>query len=215
MSQAWILYSRGEYLDSARILRSVITRKANCEGGYYLLLCCLSELGRYPEVAALAEEALAASNNDYNVYIPILDSLAALGETERRKAILLRAVEAKNLHLRDAPEDARARSLLACNYAQLGRAEDSMREAGMACALRPNDPRILFNIACAYCNLKRKPEALEAIKGAWRAGFQNAGILRSDPDLTFLHGDPEFESLFPKSPARTMTSTDQGPGMPG
>jgi len=58
VAQAWILYSRGEYVDAARILRSVIARKRDTEGAYYLLLRCLFASGQHQEVAAIAEEAI-------------------------------------------------------------------------------------------------------------------------------------------------------------
>jgi non-specific serine/threonine protein kinase len=33
---------------------------------------------------------------------------------------------------------------------------------------------------------------------AWQAGFKDAVWARRDPDLAFIHGDPEFEKLYPE-----------------
>ena len=198
VAQAWILYSRAEYLDAARILRAVISRKRDCEGAFYLLLRCLFASGQYQEVASLAEEAIEASGTDYNVYVPILNSLGALAKKESRRNIVLRAIQALEAHIREVPEDARARSLLASYYAEVGRTEDSKREATMAMTLRPNESIILYNAACTFCGLNQKGEAMDALSKAWRAGFRDSDWVRGDPDLALLRDEPEFEKLYPK-----------------
>ena len=197
VAQAWILYSRGEYQDAARILRSVITRKRDCEGAFYLLLRCLFANGQHQEVAALAEEAIEASGTDYNVYVPILNSLGALAKKEAKSNIQQRAIQALVSHIREVPEDARARSLIASDYAEIGRPEEARREATMAITLRPNESSILYNAACTFCSLKLKAEAMDALSKAWRAGFRDTDWVRGDPDLTLLHDEPEFARLYP------------------
>jgi non-specific serine/threonine protein kinase len=104
--------------------------------------------------------------------------------------------------LKQVPEDARARVLLGGYYSQQGREEDALRELNLAITLRANEASILYNAACVYCTLKRKPEALDALRKAWEAGFQDAVWARRDPDIAILHGEPEFERLYPeKGPA--------------
>jgi hypothetical protein len=53
--------------------------------------------------------------------------------------------------------------------------------------------------------MKRKPEALEALRKAWDAGFRDPDWARRDPDLALLHGDPEFERLYPEKTPSTST----------
>ncbi len=38
---------------------------------------------------------------------------------------------------------------------------------------------------------------MDALRKAWDAGFRDADWTRRDPDLSVLHGDPEFEKLYP------------------
>ena len=106
-------------------------------------------------------------------------------------------------HLKQVPEDARARIQLAGEYAFLDRTEDALRETNLAVALRPNEATVLYNAACTYALLKKKPEAVEALRKAWDAGFKDAVWARQDPELAFLHGDAEFERLYPERPAGT------------
>ena len=59
----------------------------------------------------------------------------------------------------------------------------------------------LYNAACAFCTLKKKPEALDALRKARDTGFRDSDWAQRDPDLALLHGDPEFERLAPPSSA--------------
>ena len=198
VAQAWILYAKGQYDDMTAIVRNVVAHKRDCEGAYYLLLRGYYASGKYQEVANIAEEALDASGTDYNVYVPIMNSLGALGKDETLKNIRQRAIQAFEAHLRQVPEDARARILLSAYYAHEGRHDDAVREANLAMLLRPNEAMIHYNAACTFCTMNKKAEALDAIQKAWRAGFKDADWARRDPDLAILHGDPEFEKLYPE-----------------
>jgi Flp pilus assembly protein TadD len=88
---------------------------------------------------------------------------------------------------------------MACKYAELGREQDALRELNLAVTLRANEASILYNAACVYCLLKKKPEALDALRRAWEAGSKDSVWARRDPDLALLHGDPEFERLYPET----------------
>ena len=201
VSQAWVLYATELHDESVRMVQKAIERKQDCEGAYYLLCRALFSAGRYQEVGDLAETALEASGEDYNVYVPIMNSLGALGKNEVRKNIQQRRVAALENHLKQVPEDARARILLGGDYADLDRVEDAMRETNLAMTLRANEASILYNAACNYCSLDKKPEALDALRKAWDAGFKDSIWARRDPDLTPLHDEPEFDRLYPAAVA--------------
>jgi serine/threonine protein kinase len=201
VSQAWVLYATDLHDEAVRMVQKAIERKKDCEGAYYLLCRALFSAGRYQEVADIFETALEASGEDYNIYVPIMNSLGALGKAEARRNVLQRVVAALENHLKQVPEDARARILLGGQYADLGRAEDAMRETNLAMTLRTNEASILYNAACNYCLLKTKAEAMDALRKAWEAGFKDANWARHDPDLALLHGDPEFDKLYPESAA--------------
>jgi len=197
VAQAWILYAKGQYDEMTAIVRNVIARKRDCEGAYYLLLRGLYASGRYQEVANVADEAIESSGTDYNVYVPIMNSLGALAKEEARRNIRHRAIQAMEGHLRQVPEDARARILVAGFYAVEGRNEDAVREANLAMLLRPNEAMVQYNAACTFCSMNKKAEALDALTKAWRSGFKDADWARRDPDLAILRGEPEFEKLYP------------------
>ena len=199
VAQAWILYVKDKYEETVVVLRRVIERKRDCEGAYYLLGRTLFSAGRYQDVADIADAAIEASGDDYNVYVPITNSLGALGKKEALKNWRQRQAAALEAHLRKVPEDARARILLSQAYAEVGRMDDATREASFAVTLRPNEANVLYNAACVFCAMNQKTEALNAIRKAWEAGFKDSNWVRQDPDLTLLHGDTEFERLYPEN----------------
>src|SRR5271166_1585344 len=200
VSQAWVLYATDLHAEAVRMTQKAIERKRDCEGAYYLLCRALFSAGRYQEVADIFETALEASGEDYNVYVPVMNALGALGKEEIRRNVLLRCVAALENHLKQVPEDARARILIGGHYAELNRFEDAMRETDLAMTLRANEASILYNAACNYCLLKTKAQAMEALRKAWEAGFKDSIWARRDPDLTLLRDDPEFDRLYPAAP---------------
>ena len=201
VAQAWVLYANGEYDLALRIVRPVVELKRETESAYYLLLRTLFASGQYQEIANIAEAAIEASGTDYNVYVPIGNALGALGKEEARKNVSQRRMQALETHLRQVPEDARARMLLAGDYAYVGRMEEATKEADLAMVLRPNDANIAYNTACVFCSMGKKAEAMAALRKAKTVGWKDTVWTRRDPDLQILHGDPEFDKLFPPSEA--------------
>jgi serine/threonine protein kinase/Tfp pilus assembly protein PilF len=201
VSQAWVLYAAELHDEAVRMVKKAIERKRDCEGAYYLLCRALFAAGRYQEILDVAEAAIEASGEDYNVYVPIVNCLGAMGKEEAKRNMMLRRIAAFENHLKQVPEDARARILLGSDYAYLGRADDALRELNLAVTLRANEASILYNAACLYCGLHKKPEALDALRKAWEAGFRDAVWARRDPDLLSLHDDPEFDRLYPEKSA--------------
>ena len=203
VSQAWVLYAAELHEEAIRMAKKAIERKRDCEGAHYLLCRSLFAAGRDRETVEVSESAIESSGEDYNVYVPIINSLGKLGDEVGRKAMAARRMAALENHLKQVPEDARARVLLASDYADFGRADEAIRELNLALTLRANEASILYNAACVYCHLNRKTEAMNALKQAWELGFRDSRWARNDTDLNMLHGHPDFERLYPEKPATT------------
>jgi serine/threonine protein kinase len=199
VARAWVHYADDQYDESVRLVRGALDRKSDCEGGYYLLARVLFAMGRFHEIVEVAETAVQMSGEDYNTYVPILNALGALGKTDLMRHWRLRRVQVLETQLRKVPEDVRARVMLSSDYASLDRKDDALREVNLAVGFRPDDASMLYNAACAYCLLNKKEEALSALTKAHAAGFRHSDWARKDPDLALLHGDPEFERLYPPS----------------
>ena len=200
-AEAWVSFAEGRYDDCAEKVRTALSRNPDVDGGYYLLGRALFSAGRYQEVVDIMEDALAHAGENYNTTIPIHNSLGALGKTEALRNYEFREIAIYEEHLKKVPEDARVRVLLGLDYAIQGRFEEAKREADMAMALRPDDSMILYNTACLFCQMNNIPDALNALRKAWESGYRDAVWTRQDPDLAILHGNEEFERLYPAANA--------------
>jgi non-specific serine/threonine protein kinase len=205
---AWIAYARARYDDAIASARRAIERKSDTEGAYYVLGRALFAAGRYQEIVDLVDAALQASGDDYNVYVPLNNALGALGKEDAQRNLRLRRIQALEKHLALVPDDARGRVHLAIDYVAAKRIEEASREVQFAVALRPNDANVQYNVACVYCAMNNKSDALAALTRAWDNGLRDGDWARRDPDLAILHGDPEFERLYPEAPPPSDQSLD-------
>ncbi len=199
IAQAWVAYGEEKWDAALAFTRKALQRNPDIESGYYLLGRILFSAGRHQELVEIGEEAISHAGENYNTYIPIRNALGALGKVEAQLKMYQREIEVFEAHLRKVPEDARARVLLGGHYAALQRPEDAVREGNLAMTLRPDDAIIMYNVACLFSNLRKKPEAMRALRKAWEGGFTDPQWARQDPDLNFLHDDPEFDRLYPAS----------------
>ncbi len=197
VARARISYSQRQHEQAIEFAKRAIALKPDCEGVYNVLGRVYFASGRFQEAAELTEKAIEANGDDYNVFIPIVNALERLGRTEQLKRYRQMEMRALERQLEVVPEDVRARSLLAADYANMGRSEDAVRHLEMTVALRPNDSNVLYNAACTYTVLGKKAEALDLLRRALASGYSNFDWPRQDPDLSSLHADPEFLKLFP------------------
>ncbi len=116
------------------------------------------------------------------------------------------AIQALENHLREVPEDARARILLRRRSTpQKGRTEDAIREANLAMTLRPNEATVLYNAACTFCQLGKKAEALDALQEGLGRRLQGRrlGAARSRPRAPPRR--PGVREALPHGPRRSLT----------
>jgi non-specific serine/threonine protein kinase len=197
VAQARILYSQRRHAEAITLSHRAIALKPDCEGVYNVLGRAYFASGRFQEAADLIEKAIDANGDDYNVYIPFTNALERLGRFSELRRYREMEILILERQLEIVPEDVRARSLLAADYAYAGRPDDAVRHLEMAVALRPNDSNVLYNSCCCYGVLGKKAEALELLKRALANGYANFDWPRQDPDLSLLHDDPEFQRMFP------------------
>jgi len=196
VARARICYAQKKYDEAELLAQRAIERKADCEGAWNILGRAYFASGRHEECAALTERAIECNGDDYNTYIPYRQAAERLGRKKEAEHLRELMVKVLRQQLELVPEDVRARVLLATILAYNKEdEEESMRHLQTAIALRPGDPSTLYNAACTYGILGKKPEALETIKKAFAAGYGNRNWAAQDSDLDILHDEPEFLKL--------------------
>jgi non-specific serine/threonine protein kinase len=184
-----------DYMAARQDADTAIAMQFDCEGAWECLGVAFFSSDQFEQAAALAQRAVYASGDDYNVYPPYLMALRSVGRSEEELELRQRMTSILMQQLQFAPEDARALILLAVNNALIGQERESHHLLANALALRPKDPTTLYNAACGYAVMKMKTEALAALQKAREAGWDDLEWLRRDTDLLCLHGEPAFELL--------------------
>jgi len=137
---------------------------------------------------------------DYQAPSLLGSALKGLGRQEDSDAAYRRAFEMARKHLEVYPGDARALYFGALALCQLGEPEELALEwANRALTMDPDEPQVLYNVACTYALLGRTDEAIARLSetiahgGWWRIWMKN------DPDLVSLHDHPGFQELVKES----------------
>jgi len=198
VAQGWVAQGEMQFDQAEALAREALRRNPDVECGYYLLARVLFASGRYRQLMEISEDAIAHSAENYNIWVPIRNACRVLGRVDQSRILVQRELQVFTRQVERVPEDARARVLLAGDYADLGRAGEAEREVQLALAMRPGDGVLLYNAGCVFCRLGKRAEALRALTDSVNVGFYpHTAWARKDPDLESLHGDPQFEALFP------------------
>jgi serine/threonine protein kinase/cytochrome c-type biogenesis protein CcmH/NrfG len=193
--RARLCHAQQKYDEAIRLAQMAIDRRSDCQSAWDILGRALFSSDRWQEAANLAERAADAAGDDYNVYIPYINAVSALGDKKLAAKLIDRHTRVLEQQIDTVPEDVRARILLAPRYAGLGRREESAQQLEMAVAMRPNDPNVLYNAACTYGVLDMKAECLGMLKRAIETGFTDVEWISRDTDLSCLREEPEFKRI--------------------
>ena len=194
-ARATIQEASKEFDEAIRSARRALELNPNYGTAYFSLGRALFRGDRPAEAADLAQRAVEVGGDDYNVYVPYIMALERVGRIAEAESLRKGRTEALERQLEMVPEDARARILLATNYAHFKKYDAAIAEVRKALALRPNDANILYNAACTYGVMGKKIEALDLLRKMKEYGFSQLDWARRDPDLACLHNDLEFLAL--------------------
>ena len=61
--------------------------------------------------------------------------------------------------------------------------------------IAPNNPRVLYNLACAYALNRDRGRAVDALRRAVEKGFKDAAAIERDKDLEGLRDDPAYKQI--------------------
>ncbi len=95
--------------------------------------------------------------------------------------------------LRNAPNFVEALALLGDLYTKTGRYKEGLYIDLRLAVLRPQEPIVLYNLACSYSLLNRIDYAFKTIKQAVKCGYDDFDYMQRDKDLTNLRQDRRFQ----------------------
>ena len=164
------------------------------EAPYWYSQMQLSQ-GNYEEAIRLGDRANLLRPEDYQCLSFVGLALKSLGRHEEALGYFRRQSKLIEAHLEQHPDDARACIMGASATANVGDEEKSAYYAARAMAVDPEDPMVLYNVACSFSILGKTRDALDALEKAVNFGWGDKGWLEHDSDLDPLRQDPRYIAL--------------------
>jgi tetratricopeptide (TPR) repeat protein len=109
-------------------------------------------------------------------------------------------VEISFLHgvVKRDPGFVEALQVLGDAYTKRGKFDAGLEIDQKLSKLLPDDPMVLYNLACSYALTKRYEPAASALLRAIDLGYRDFKWLLKDPDLESLRRHPSFEKILAK-----------------
>ena len=124
-----------------------------------------------------------------------------MGRQAEATAARRRALKLMEQRLDLNPDDVRAYNLGATTLAKLGNIPRALEFAEKSLSIAPDDPLVLYNVACLHALIDKREEALGYLERSVMNGFGNKESIASDSDLDSIRRTPWFQAI-----ARAMTT---------
>jgi serine/threonine protein kinase/Flp pilus assembly protein TadD len=150
---------------------------------------------RYAEAVKLLERASQLQPEDFQAPAFLGGSYAGMGMHAEASAARRRAIKLIEQRLNLNPDDARAYNLGATTLAKLGNIPRALEFAAKSLSIEPDDPLMLYNVACLYALIDKREEALGYLERAVTNGFGHRESMANDPDLDSIRKTPWFQAI--------------------
>jgi serine/threonine protein kinase/Flp pilus assembly protein TadD len=190
-----VLSLSNKYEEAEKEFEAALRLDPKLFDGYYFYGRACFQQGKLEEAARLFEQASQVHPEDYQA--PILVSAAYMGLKRTAEAMNAhrRGVRLAEKHLELHPDDVRALCLGATSLVPLGEHDRAAEWAGRALAIDPEEPAVLYNVACVYALESRFEEALDCLEKAIQHGYRHKEWIEHDSDMDPIRNHPRFQKL--------------------
>ncbi len=198
VSHGNVLSLRKKYDEAERAFETAIHLDPRLFEAYYFYARACFPRGKLDQAARLFEEACQVRPEDYQAPLLLAGVYKGLGLGKKAEETYRRGLQVAETHLELNPGDARALYLGAVAHLQLGRPEQGLEWVNRALDMDPEDPAILYNVACFYSNSREIEKAIDCLAKALEFGYAHKDWIEHDSDLDSLRGHPRFQALLKK-----------------
>jgi len=174
--------------------RAIELAPRHFEAHYHYGRAC-SEAGDFAKAAEHYELAAALRPDDYQALYFAALSYRSLGQLDRERALERRLIAAAERAVQADPTDARALSVASCAFLGVGRPEKMREWLERSCALEPDEPYVLYNLACGYARLGEVDKSLDLLERIDLGRMANRSWMDHDSDLDSVREHPRFQAL--------------------
>jgi len=194
-SRGFALSLRKQYGEAHQEFETAIRLNPKLYEAHYLYARACFQEGKLEEAVRHYTEASRVRPEDYQALVLMQGPLHGLGRSDEARETLRRGLQVAEKHLELNPDDARALCLGADALVQLGEPARGIEWARRAREIDPEDPGLLYNVACVYTRSGMSEEALGCLERAVENGFGHREWLEHDSDLDPLRDNPRFQAL--------------------
>ncbi len=162
--------------------------------------------GRYEKAASRFATASRVNPDDYQAHAMRAGCFRALGREEESRQARRDSLRMAERHLQLHPDDVRAIYLGANALYELGERTHALEWAGRALFMDPEEPSVLYNVACAYALLGEIDKSIDCLEKAFDHGFSHKEWIENDPDFASLRDNPRFQALMQRLSAGRTNS---------
>jgi adenylate cyclase len=141
------------------------------------------------------EMAAAIRPEDFQSLLLAMQVYRSLGRPDDERSTAERGLDRARRTLELNPGEVRALYLGATAQLRLGRRREAFEWAERALALEPDEPSVLYNVACVFAVAGDADRALELLERAVMPGMANLVWLEHDSDLDSVRELPRFKAF--------------------
>jgi tetratricopeptide (TPR) repeat protein len=143
----------------------------------------------------LYERACEVHPQDYQAPLLMAQIYSDLGREAEAAASRHRGVKLAEERLKSYPDDTRALYMGANGLVALGDIKKGLEWARQALELEPDEPMVVYNVACIQSLAGQIEEAIVLLDRAVRNGLTNRGWVEHDSNLDPLRSHPRYHAL--------------------
>jgi adenylate cyclase len=199
-AEAWAsrgvaLSLKGDYEEAEKAFLTAIRHDARLFEAYYFYARAAFAQGKPEKAIELYEKASRVNPHDYQAPLLVAQIYSDLGRRQEAGASRLRGIQIVEARLKFNPDDSRALYMGANGLVGLGKREEGLEWANRALMIDPDEPMVLYNVACIQSLAGRVEEAIESLERAVRHGLTQRGWIEHDSNLDPLRSHPRYAAL--------------------
>jgi len=194
-SRGVALSLKGEYSEAERAFETAIRLDPRLFEAYYFYARVTFVQGKLEKAIELYEKSSEVNPQDYQAPLLVAQIYSDLGHQTEAEAARRRGVQAAEARLKLNPDDARALYMGANGLVALGEYERGLEWTSQALAMDPEEPMVLYNVACIQSLAGRIEDAIDSLERAVKSGLTQKSWLEHDSNLDPLRHHRRYQAL--------------------